>query len=250
MESKRRCLVLGGSGRVGSEVCSLLAERGAQVAFTYFSNETKARELESQLPGCRAIQLDLRNFQGTFKAVEEVAEKWDGLDVLIQCAGIAGDGSLYKTNGSKGNEKLLKITESGWDDMMDITAKGTFAACQAAARAMQNGGGHIIIVGSMEGVKTVPTPVHYAASKGALKTMVQALAKELGKSGIVVNMVAPGILEGGMSDVVSKELKDEYIKYSSLSRLGTFRETAEWVAWLAMENTYLSGQAVLLDGGL
>ena len=196
------------------------------------------------------MQLDLRNFQDTFQAVEKMSEHLGGLDVLIQCAGIAGDGSLYKTNGHGPSDKLLKITESGWDDMMDITAKGTFAACQAAARLMQSGGGHIVIVGSMEGVKTVPAPVHYAAGKGALKAMVQALAKELGKCGIIVNMVAPGILEGGASNVVSKELKDEYIKHSSLSRLGTFRETAEWVVWLAMENTYLSAQAILLDGGL
>jgi NAD(P)-dependent dehydrogenase (short-subunit alcohol dehydrogenase family) len=111
-------------------------------------------------------------------------------------------------------------------------------------------GGQIVVVGSMDGVKTVPAPVHYAAGKGALRAMVQALAKELGEKRILVNMVAPGILEGGLARLLSDELLQEYLKHSSLRRTGTAREIAELVAWLALENTYVTGQSIVLDGGL
>jgi NAD(P)-dependent dehydrogenase (short-subunit alcohol dehydrogenase family) len=80
--------------------------------------------------------------------------------------------------------------------------------------------------------------------------MVQALAKELGDLGMCVNMVAPGILDGGMGKLLGPDLLAEYLKHCSLKRLGTADEVAEWAAWLALENTYVNGQSVLLDGGL
>jgi NAD(P)-dependent dehydrogenase (short-subunit alcohol dehydrogenase family) len=135
--------------------------------------------------------------------------------------------------------------------MMDITAKGTFAACQAASRVMRkSGGGRIVFVGSIDGVKSVPAPIHYAAAKGALVAMTHALAKELGDHGILVNMVAAGILDKGVAHLLSDELRNEYMKHCSLKRVGTAREIANVVAWLALENTYVNGQTIILDGGL
>jgi NAD(P)-dependent dehydrogenase (short-subunit alcohol dehydrogenase family) len=239
MVKGKRCLVLGGSGYVGAEVCRLLGERGAQVALTYWRNEV-------QFPGALALRVDLRNFAAAGRAVEQAAEHWGGLDALVQCAGTAGDPTLYQ---GKDKDKFQKITEQGWDEMMDLTAKSSFAACQAAARRMPDGG-QIVIVGSMDGVKSVPAPVHYAASKGALRAMVQALAKELGSKRILVNMVAPGILEGGLAKLLSDDLLQEYLKHCSLKRTGSAREIAELVVWLALENSYVTGQSIVLDGGL
>ena len=240
MADARRCLVLGGSGHVGGEVCRLLAERGARVAFTYWSREVSH-------PGAFGMRLDLRSFAAVERAVEDAAARLGGIDALIQCGGTAGDPALYKGGGI---DKLQAITEDGWDEMIDVTAKSSFAACRAAARVMAQNGGQIVLVGSMDGVKTVPAPIHYAAGKGALRAMVQALAKELGGKGILVNMVAPGILDGGLARLLSDELLQEYLKHSSLKRTGTAREIAELVAWLALENTYVTGQSIVLDGGL
>ncbi|HJY77990.1 MAG TPA: SDR family oxidoreductase [Burkholderiales bacterium] len=237
----RRCLVLGGSGYIGAEVCRVLLEQGAQVAFTYWRNEI-------QIPGALALRADLRDFAQTVEAVERAAAHLGGLDVLVQCAGTAGDPALYKGKGIA-QERLQKISEAGWDDMMDLTVKGSFSACQAAGRAMDVGS-QIVIIGSMDGVKTVPSPAHYAAGKGALRAMVQALAKELGGRGILVNMLAPGILDGGVAKLLSDELLQEYLKHCSLKRTGTAHEVAQFVSWLAMENTYVTGQAIVLDGGL
>lgn len=249
-KNPRRCLILGGTGYVGSSVCRELAGGGARIAFTYRTNDAAAQKLAEDIPGSRALRVDLTNFGLVAEAVERTAEEWGGLDALAQCAGTAGDPSLYAGNGVGKHDKFLKITEQGWDDMMDVTAKSTFAACQAAARAMGAAGGQIVIVGSMDGVKSVPAPVHYAAGKGALRAMVQALAKALGDRHIMVNMVAPGILDGGMGKLVSDELLQEYLKHCSLKRTGTALEIAQLVSWLVMENTYLTGQTILLDGGL
>jgi len=240
MAEARRCLVLGGSGYVGSEVCRLLAERGARLVYTY-------RRSEMQHAGALGLRVELTQFAAVESAVQQAAAHLGGLDALVQCAGTAGDPALYQ---GKGEAKLQRISEHGWDEMMDVSAKSTFAACRAAARVMGAQGGQIVVVGSMDGVKSVPAPVHYAAAKGALRAMVQALAKELGEKRILVNMVAPGILEGGLARLLSDELLQDYLKHSSLKRTGSAREIAEMVAWLALENSYVTGQSIVLDGGL
>jgi 3-oxoacyl-[acyl-carrier protein] reductase len=244
-----RCLVLGGSGFVGEAVCRMLAGRGARVAFTYLTREAKARALEAALPGSRAWRTDLRDGAALERLVQGISAEFGGLEAVIQCAGVAGDPSLYRSEGMSAPRKFLAIREPGWDEMMDVTVKGSFLAVHAALPLMK-AGGQIVIVGAMDGVKMIASPVHYAAAKGALKGMVQALAKELGDIGICVNMVAPGILDGGMGKLLGPDLLAEYLKHCSLKRPGRADEVAEWAAWLALENTYLNGQAVLLDGGL
>jgi NAD(P)-dependent dehydrogenase (short-subunit alcohol dehydrogenase family) len=80
--------------------------------------------------------------------------------------------------------------------------------------------------------------------------MTAAMAKELGPDGIRVNLLAPGILEGGMSTRLPAELRQDYLKHCGLRRFGRFDEVAAWVAWLALQNTYVTGQTILVDGAL
>jgi len=245
-----RCLVLGGSGHVGSAVCRALAAEGASLAFTYFSGEARAQELLRALPGAQALKADLRGFAEAARVVDEAARLLGGLDALVQCAGTAGDPALYKAR-TGACDKFLSIDEAGYDEMLAVTVKSTFAAAQAASKIMRaTGGGQIVIVSSMDGVKTVPSPVHYAAAKGALRAMTQALAKELGRHGIKVNMIAPGILSGGVGGLLSKELLEDYVTHSASKRVGTAEEVAEVAAWFVTQNSYVTAQSVLLDGGL
>jgi 3-oxoacyl-[acyl-carrier protein] reductase len=249
MAPPARCLVLGGSGYVGSEVCRQLVSHGAQVAFTWNTNRARADEVLATLPGSHALQWDCRVPGSAQALIDDAAFALGGFDVLVQCAGTAGDAALY-ANGV-GIEKFLSIDAAGFAQMMDITAAGTFAACQAAVGIMRhNGGGRIVMVGSMDGIKSVPAPVHYAAAKGALVAMTQAMAKAIGEHHILINGVAPGILDGGIGRLLSEELRADYLKHCALKRLGTAREVAEVVAWLALANTYVTGQTILLDGGL
>ena len=107
-----------------------------------------------------------------------------------------------------------------------------------------------MLLGSIDGVKPAPAPVHYAASKAALAGMVKAMAKELGPQGIRVNSVAPGVLEAGLSQALPDDLRREYLKHCGLKRLGRIDEVAALVAWLAIENTFVTGQTMVLDGAL
>jgi 3-oxoacyl-[acyl-carrier protein] reductase len=244
-----RCLVIGGSGYVGAEVCRTLASRGARVAFSYHHSDTEAKALEAELPGARAWRMDLKDADAVRGVVDSVSAQWDGLDAVVQCAGIAGDRALYHRDADGRRERLARIDEHAWDEMMDVSVRGTFIAFRAAAARMP-AGGHLVVVGSMDGVKALPSPQHYAAAKGALRSMVQSLAQELGDAGILANMVAPGLLDGGMSRLLGPELIEDYLAHCALKRLGTAKEVAEMVAYLALENTYVNGQAILLDGGL
>jgi NAD(P)-dependent dehydrogenase (short-subunit alcohol dehydrogenase family) len=245
--SAPRCLVLGGSGALGRAVCDALAADGARVAFTYHDGEPAARALAAALPGAVPLSVDLTRVDAIDGAVDRAAEALGGLDAFVQCAGVG----VTTTEEPGTHVRMGAVDERAWDRMMDVNAKSTFFAARRVAGVMAGaGGGNLVFIGSVDGVKPVPSPVHYAASKGALAAMTGAMAKELGESGIRVNMVAPGILEGGMSRDIPKGMLQEYVKHCGLKRVGRLPEVARLVGWLALHNTYVTGQVMLVDGAL
>jgi 3-oxoacyl-[acyl-carrier protein] reductase len=135
--------------------------------------------------------------------------------------------------------------------MMAVNVRGAyFVSRSAAAHLRAAGGGNIVLIGSVDGVKAVPSPVHYATSKGALAGMTLSLSKELGADNIRVNLVAPGVLEDGLSNTLPAALRADYVKHCGLERVGKFGEVAAVVRWFAMRNTYVTGQVILLEGAL
>lgn len=247
----KRCLVLGGTGYVGSAVCRTLNACGAKVVFTFHNNQALAEQMQNNCEALHGLRVDALCYGAVKNAVAGAAEHLGGLDSLIQCIGSAGEDAFYQGVERGEIDKFLDIDESAWDEMLAITAKSTFAACQAAAPVMhQSGGGNIVIVGSVDGSKSVPAPIHYAAAKGALTAMTRTLAKELGRYAICINQIALGILDGGLSSALSAQLKTEYLKHSCLGRFGSAGDVAGTVSWYALENTYITGQVIALDGGL
>jgi len=240
--------VFGGSGALGRVVCSTLAEQGARVAFTYHTGAAVQRELLQKLPGGLSRQLDLRCVPEIEKTIDEVAEAFGGIDAFVQCAGVA---VTMECAGPKSHHRMPDVDEGGWDRIMAVNAKSTFFAVRRVSEVLRRaGGGNIVLLSSIDGVKPAPSPVHYAASKGALAGMTLAMAKELGEHKIRVNQVAPGIMEGGLSRSLPDSLLQEYVKHCGLKRLGKFSEVAAIVAWLALHNTYVTGRTILADGGL
>jgi NAD(P)-dependent dehydrogenase (short-subunit alcohol dehydrogenase family) len=143
------------------------------------------------------------------------------------------------------------VAEDGWDSMMAVNTKASFFAVRRVANLMRGRGSvNVVLLGSIDGVKPAPAPVHYAASKAALAGMIRAMAKELGPQGVRVNSVAPGVLESGLSHRLPDELRREYLKHCGLKRFGRIDEVASLVAWLAMDNTFVTGQTMILDGAL
>lgn len=243
-----RCLVFGGSGALGRAVCRSLHSARTRLAFTYHHHASLANQLADELHGSEALNVDLLSVPAINEAVDQVCQAWEGLDAFIQCAGV---GVTALSGADQAHHTMQQVDEVAWDRMQDINTKSTFFAVRRVASHMRhNNGGNVVLIGSIDGVKPLPAPVHYAASKGALAGMTAAMAKELGKDGIRVNLVAPGILEDGMSRVLPEDLRQEYLKHCGLKRYGRMNEIAAWTTWLALRNTYITGQTILVDGGL
>ena len=242
------CIVIGGSGVVGRAVCRTLASRGALVGFTFLKSESVANELAASLPCAVGRRLDVRDVLAIDRTLGEFAAHFGRIDALINCAAVGFGG---QSNGSNGHERMDDVAEDGWDAMLSVNTKASFFAVRRLACLMRGRGAvNVVLLGSVDGVKPAPAPVHYAASKAALAGMIKAMAKELGPQGIRVNSVAPGVLEGGLSHTLPDDLRREYLKHCGLKRLGRIEEVASLVAWLATENTFVTGQTMVLDGAL
>ncbi len=243
-------MVFGGSGAIGAQICESLIEEGCQISFTYFSNFANAKRLQETLQ-CDSQRVDVRNPLEIKQAVHEASANLGGLDAVIQAVGIPGP--LVPPELSQG-ESLGPIDGTTADDLNEflaINTKSTFFICQNSWPYLKSSENpNLLILGSMDGVKMLPSPVHFSLSKAALKGLTESLAKELGAHNIKVNQIAPGILDGGQSTRLSARVKESYIEHCSLRRIGTIQEIAEVAVWFALENTYVTGQSILLDGGL
>ena len=248
MSAPLRILVIGGTGYVGETICRQLLQAGHAVAFTYCKNEQKARTLAEELKSsCHA--LDLGVLDSIAPTLKEITTKLGGLDALVVASGRA---TAHQREGLPIVSKWNEVNPEAFSRMLDVNVKGVFFACQWAASLMcLQKSGKIVLVGSIDGVKPVPSPVDYACCKAALVGMVQSLSKDLGPQGILVNLIAPGILEGGIASLLSKELHAEYVKHCTLKRVGTAEDIARWTEFLVgSRNTYLTGQTIIVDGGL
>lgn len=233
----KRCLVIGGSGYVGSAVCERLRAEDCQVVSTYHTR-----------PHPDGLACDLRDFDSLEQVVATAVERLGGLDAVIGAAGVSGDDYFYQKVSAADYDRLQPIDRQAFDQVLETNARGNFALCRAAAPYLE--GGNLVLISAIDGIKPVPAASHFAASQAALKGMVESLAKELGHRQTCINLVALGILEGGLSSKLGEELRQAYLTHCSLKRLGKAAEVAEMVAWLVVENTYLTGQTLLLDGGL
>lgn len=232
-----RVIVVGASSHLGRATCEELTKRGAKVAGTYFTGEDKVAHVAA------ARRLDLTDPTAIAPVLGELATELGGADVLVHCAAVASaskEGVRY--------DALGETDPTAFARMLAINVTSALF-CAKAFAALEGEKRSLIFVGSIDGAKSVPTVVPYATSKGALVAMTRALAKELAPR-VLVNVIAPGVLESGITSVVPEEIKKEYVKHSAQKRLGTHAEVARAIAWFALENTYVTGQTMVLDGGL
>jgi 3-oxoacyl-[acyl-carrier protein] reductase len=234
--SQTRALVLGGSGVVGSAVLRGLAAAGVSTTFTYCRGHERAAALATEY-GQRALALDLREPGALRQLLRTLTSEGAAPNVLIHCAAISQ--SL----------ELAAITDEAFHELQLVNAYSAFVAVQELAPQL-HGGGDIVLVGAIGQAQSIPAPVHFAASQGMLSGMTMALAKELGPKGVRINMVALGLLEGGLSQHIAPELVADYKTFSALRRLGKPDEAARVILWLALENTYVNGKVLSVNGGL
>jgi 3-oxoacyl-[acyl-carrier protein] reductase len=233
-----RALVFGGTGTLGAEILRELARASIPTAFTWHQSREKAHALASEL-SMRPLQVDLSDAAATRSALRALREEGFVPNLFIHCAGLNASASLGT------------ITDELWHKTMAVNCQSAFIACQELAPAMaQAGEGHLVLVGALDRTQSAPSPVHFAASQGALSAMAMAVAKELGPKGVRINVVALGLLEGGMSREVGEKLVADYKGFSALRRLGRPEEAAKAILWLALENTYMNGKVLPVNGGI
>ena len=236
-------LVTGGSRGLGQAMARVFAGEGARVAFSYTRDEAgshKTLELCGGAGRARAFQASVLDPDATASMVAEIERDWGSIDILVNNAAVSQ------------NMPLALMEEDDWDRVMDVNVKGTFLTARAVLRGMiRRKRGVVLNMGSLAGVRMIDAPVHYCASKAAIKGLTEALAKEVARYGIRVICLAPGLLEDGVGRNLPEHRLADYLKHCALGRVGTFDEVARLAAFLVSGgNGYMSGETVIADGGV
>lgn len=243
MENKV-ALVTGASRGIGRACAIKLGAEGYKVVVNYNSNDEAANEVVSLIKEAggeaAAIKADVSKADDAKMLIRETVKTYGQLDVLVNNAGIVKD------------EFVLMMSEETINKCLDLNIKGyLYCTQQAVLKMFSKKQGVIINVSSVSSKLAVPGQSVYSSTKGAVNSMTATMAKELAPYGIRVNAVAPGFIATDMIDQLPEDKKEEYLNTIPLKRFGTAEEVAEMVVMLAGPAcTYMTGQVIVLDGGL
>ncbi len=226
-------LVTGAARRIGRGIALRLAEEGARVAIHYHQSEEEARQTAAEC-GAERFRANLERVDEIGRMFAELEERMGRLDCLV--------------NNAARFTRLdpLEITEKDWDFIHSVNLKATFFCCQSGARLMRKtGGGRIVNISSLGGIRPWAEHVHYCASKAGVIMMTRALAKALAPE-ITVNSVAPGAIPFEDIDERGKRM----IEATPARRGGTPAEIADAVVYFLKATNFVTGQTLAVDGGL
>ena len=240
----RTALVTGGTRGIGRAIALRLAADGADVAvLSRSSNGAQVvGELESLNVRALAVHADVSDPPQLEAAVAEVEARLGGIDILINNAAIADPDYT----------RAWQLDRESWRRMMAVNLDGVFYACRAAVPGMiERRWGRIINISSTSGITGGTSGIHYAASKGGVIALSKALAREVVRFGITVNVVAPSKIDTDMfRQATSEEKRQATLLQIPLGRLGRPEEIAEAVAYFAGEQAaYTTGQVLVVSGG-
>ncbi|UOZ09206.1 SDR family NAD(P)-dependent oxidoreductase [Amycolatopsis sp. WQ 127309] len=237
--SGRVALVTGGTRGIGLATVRALAGAGATVVLTG-RDETRAKEAASAAGAAAGLALDVTDAKAVSSLVRGVAKEYGRLDIVVANAGIMEDALLGM------------IREELVDTTLSTNVAGTLHTVQAAARAMmRKKTGSIVVLASIVGEHGSAGQTVYAASKAAVANIARSAAKELGRSGIRVNAVAPGVIETDLTAGLSEDAKAENAGKTPLGRLGRAEDVANAIRFLVSDDaSFITGQVLGVDGGL
>lgn len=244
MLQNKVALITGGSRGIGREIALALAEKGAVVIINYQGSGEKAAEVAEQIrkmgKEAECFCCNVAEFERCGSMIRDIVQKYGHLDILINNAGITRDGLL------------MKMSESDFDDVINVNLKGAFNTIRHASRYfLKQRSGKIINISSVSGVMGNAGQANYSASKAGIIGLTKSVAKELGSRGINVNAIAPGFIETDMTDAMPEKAKEAIKEQITLKRVGTPRDIATVAVFLASEEaSYITGQVISVDGGM
>jgi 3-oxoacyl-[acyl-carrier protein] reductase len=238
-------LITGASQGLGAEMAKVFAGAGYNVAVNCYNEHTLenggkqvAEECRSQGVEAECFIADVSDYAASEAMIKAVTERFGAIDVLINNAGITRDGLI------------LRMSEKNFDDVISTNLKSVFNMIRLVSPGMvRNRKGNIINMASVAGVYGNRGQLNYSASKAGIIGMTKTTAKELGSRNIICNAIAPGFITSAMTDAMTDEAKEQSFTRIALKRYGTAKDVADTALFLAAQG-YITGQTILVDGGL
>lgn len=244
MFSGKKVIVTGGLKGIGKAIVKRFLEEGAIVCTTYCNSGEKLEEYKEEFSAARdrlfIYKMDVKQYDEVSAVMEQMMEQMDGIDVLVNNAGIIRDNLFFK------------MSEQEWDDVIKTNLYGPFYTSKKVILNMViNKSGCIINISSVYGTIGGKGQCNYAASKHGLIGLTKSLAKEYAHKNIRVNAVAPGYIDTDMTKSSHSTGKDRFSYEGGINRMGTPEEVADAVVYLASDKaSYITGQVLLVDGGV
>jgi 3-oxoacyl-[acyl-carrier protein] reductase len=236
-------IVTGGTRGIGRAIALDLATNGSDVALNYRQSADLAGELAQAVRGmgrrAQVIQADVSGFADAQAMVQRVLDEFGRLDILVNNAGMNWDGVVWK------------MSEEQCDRVIDVDLKGTFNYTRAVTPAFrQQGSGKIVNITSINGLRGKFGQTNYSAAKAGVIGFTKACARELGRYGVNVNAVAPGLIETKMVRDAPQQVREMALAEIVLGRLGQPEDVAHVVTFLCTERArHITGAVIQVDGG-
>ena len=237
-------LITGAARGIGKAIAMKFASEGADVAFTDLvineAGEQTVKDIEAFGHKVRAYASNAANFEETHNVVNQILADFGRIDILVNNAGITKDGLM------------LRMSEAQWDAVLNVNLKSAFNFIHAITPIMaRQRGGSIINMSSVVGVSGNAGQCNYSASKAGLIGLAKSIAKEMGPRGIRANCIAPGFIVSDMTNALSEEVRDAWVKQIPLRRGGTPEDVANVALFLASDlSGYVSGQVIHCCGAM
>lgn len=237
-------LVTGAGRGIGREIALTLADYGADMIVNYNGSRAKAEEVVEKIKAmgrrAAAVQCNVADYDACGKMITDMLAEFGRIDILVNNAGITKD------------NLMIKMTEEDFDAVMDTNLKGTFNTMKHMYRPfLKQKAGRIINLSSVTGILGNAGQANYAASKAGVIGLTKSMARELASRNITVNAVAPGFIDTDMTQAMTDMAKEATVAQIPLKRVGSTRDVAEAVAFLASDKaSYITGQVLSVDGGM